>query len=293
MNKCIFIKQNNLTMKKILFILGLLGISFIYCSAQTTAKDWFDKGTSLQKEVKYQDAVTAYKKAVELLPAFSEAWHQLGWCYNELGRFNDAIDAFKKEELNNPKDPASTHFEIGFAYQGLEKYDEAIGRFTAAISLDKVYASAYKERSNCYFIKQESQKALDDINEYTSLIENVQDPDFYYQKGWCENDLKKYGEAINSLKKALELKSDFTEAKADLGFAYFKLKRYDDALEIFQQMMNKDQKDELARYYAGFCYYYKKDQANLKKMIDELQKINTEASQSYAETLKALNEKNI
>ncbi|MCZ2458487.1 MAG: tetratricopeptide repeat protein [Chitinophagales bacterium] len=377
-------------MKKYLFALCLCSLSVVYCAAQTTAKEWFDKGISLKKDTKYKEAIDAFKKSVALQSSYSEAWHQLGWCYNELGQYNDAITALKKEELNNPKDKASTNFEMGYAYEGLKKFDEAITRFSNTIDLDDEYGSAYKERGYCYFKKKDYEKALSDFNEYTTLTENIEDADFYYRKGWCENevgeydnaieslkncvaiddtysdafselgyaynqlnkndeaianyrtamnldkgtdsrsilgiadvyydklknydsatvyyekglqlqkdnktayyklgwcynDKEEYANAISPLKQALALDPDYNEAKTELGFANYKLGRYDDALDLFRQIRNKNSKDELSRYYAGFCYYYKNDQLNLQQMITQLTNLNTTQSLKYAETLK-------
>ncbi len=383
-------KYKTPVMKKYLFALSLVSLAFVYSSAQTTAKEWYDQGISLKKDQKYNDAVAAFKKAVALQASYGEAWHQLGWCYNELAQYNDAIDALKKEEMNNPADKASTNFEMGYAYKGLKKYDDALTKFNAAISLDENYALAYKERGNSYYKKAEYAKALEDFNKYASLAEDIEDATFYYNKGWCENELGKYNDAVESLKKSVEIDDTYSDAFSELGFAYYelnmnddaisnyrtsmnldketdyhpilgiadvyydnlknydsaivyfekglqlqksnktayyklgwcyndrekyneaiyplqqalaldpdydlaktelgyanyKLNRYDDALVQFRAIMSKDSKDELSRYYAGFCYSLKNDQINLQQMITELQNINTTNSLKYAETLK-------
>lgn len=45
-------------------------------------------------------------------------------------------------------------------------------------------------------------------------------------------------------------------------------------------------KNESSRYYAGICYSFKNDQANLQKMISELTGFNTTTSLEYANDLK-------
>ena len=95
-----------------------------------------------------------------------------------------------------------------------------------------------------------------------------------------------YNEAIPWLKKCLEVDASYKVAKVELGYAYYKLKNYDDALTQFSQVISSYPKDELSRYYAGFCYYLKNDQPNLKRMIEQLQTINTSSSLQYVETLK-------
>src|SRR5574338_521794 len=258
-------------MKKYLFTLGLLSLSVIYCAAQTTAKEWFDKGTSLKKDQKYTDAVAAFKKAVTLQASYGEAWHQLGWCYNELEQYNDALDALKKEEMNNPKDKASTNFEMGYAYEGLKKYDEALSRFNSAISLDGEYGLAYKERGNCYYKKKDYEKALDDFNKYTSLAEDIEDATFYYNKGWSENELGKYSDAVESLKKCVEIDDTYSDAFSELGYAYYELNMNDESIANYRTSMNLDKEtdyhpilgiadvyyDNLKNYDSAIVYFEK------------------------------------
>jgi tetratricopeptide (TPR) repeat protein len=231
-------------MKKYLFTLGLLSLSFIYCAAQTTAKEWFDKGTSLKKDQKYTDAVAAFKKAVALQTSYGEAWHQLGWCYNELGQYDDALNALKKEEVNNQKDKASTNFEMGYAYEGLKKYDDALTRFNSAINLDGEYGLAYKERGNCYYKKKDYEKALADYNKYTSLAEDIEDATFYYNKGWSENELGKYSDAVESLKSCVEIDDTYSDAFSELGYAYYELNMNDESIANYRKAMNLDNESD-------------------------------------------------
>ncbi len=292
-------------MKKYLFTLCLVCLSFIYCTAQTTPKDWFDKGTTLKTNHKYKEAADAFKKAVTLMPSYGEAWHQLGWCYNELEQFNDALDALKKEESAGTKDNASTNFEMGYAYKGIKKYDEALARFNNAIQLDGEFSLAYKERGNCYFLKKDYGKALADFNKYTSLAEDIQDATFYYNKGWCENETGRYNEAVESLKNSVASDNTYPTAFSELGFAYYELKmnaeaiasyrtsmmldgetdyhpilgiadvyydnlkNYDSAIVYFKKGVQLQRNNKSAYYKLGWCY---NDQEKYTDAVDPLQK---------------------
>jgi tetratricopeptide (TPR) repeat protein len=373
-------------MKKCFITLTITGLTFFSSLAQTTAKEWYDKGISLKNDENYKEAITAFNKAVALQPGYAEALHQLGWCYNEEGLYNDAVDALKKEENANPSDKAANNFELGYAYESLKKYDDALLCFGKAIDIDNSYSLAYKERGNTWRKKNEYDKALGDYSQYEKLTTDIADADYYYNKGWSENELKKYSESVVSLKKCVELDNKYTDAFSEMGYAYYKLNsnteaivsyhtamslsnetdyhpilgiadvyyenlknadsaivyyekgtrlqkknklayyhlgwcyndrgkysaavnplqeavsldagyddarnelgyafyklnQYDNALSQFGPVMNHNAKDQLSRYYAGFCYYLKGQQDNLKKMIDELKVLN---AAKYVETL--------
>jgi len=359
---------------------------FLNSFAQTTAKEWFDKGNALKAEKEYDDAITAFKKATTLKINYPEALHQLGWCYNEKGFYKEAVDALKKEIIAGSTDKASNDFELGYAYGQLLKYDEAISYLNKAIELDDQFALAYKERGTVYYRSKQYSKVLDDYEKYETYITgDINDADYYYRKGWveddqgkytdavtalkkavaldnnyadafselgyacfklqlnddalqyfrtamalnakdhhpvlgiadvyfdnlknydsavvyyekgvmlqkkdksafyrlgwCYNDKTRYADAINPLKEAVLLDANYIEARNELGYAWYKLDKYDDALAQFRMIMQQSAKDQLSRYYAGFCFYLKNDQDNLKKMIAELKALN---ATNYVETL--------
>ena len=116
-------------MKKHSLTLSIAVLAFLSSLAQTTAKEWYDKGISFKQSEKFDDAISAFKKAVSLQATYADALHQLGWCYNEIGQYDDAVDVFERRRNNGSSDLASTNLEIGYAYKNLKKYDEAFYPF--------------------------------------------------------------------------------------------------------------------------------------------------------------------
>jgi tetratricopeptide (TPR) repeat protein len=254
------------------FITLLLATAFSYCSfAQTTAQEWYDKGIALKKDKNYTEAITAFKKATELKANYALALHQLGWCYNEKGLYNEAIAALKKEELAGPEDKASNDFELAYANEELKKYDEALSYLNKALDIDPDYALAYKERGTVYFKSLQYTKVLDDYNKYESLVtDEISDPDFYYRKGWVLDDQEKYADAITALKKAVTLDDRYTDAFSELGYACYKLQKNDDAIKYYRGGMAIDPTDyhpvlgladvyydNLKNYDSAIVYYKK------------------------------------
>ncbi|HSU27122.1 MAG TPA: tetratricopeptide repeat protein [Chitinophagaceae bacterium] len=276
-------------MKSFLFPLVLAGFIASSVSAQTSAADWYEKGNSLKNDEDYKGAMNAFKKAVSLDAKHKLALHQLAWCYNELSMYNEAIDVLKKEAKLNPSFPEKNNFELGFAYKGLENYEEALKYLNKAISIDGNYALAFKERGKCYFELQNYESALNDFNRYETLEDDIDEADFYYDKGWIENDLGQYNDAVESLKKCLELDDSYTDGYSELGFAYYKLnlnneavrnyrvaieqdpadyhpviwmgdvyfdniRDYDSAIVYYEKGLNLYKKDKVAFYKLGWCY---------------------------------------
>jgi tetratricopeptide (TPR) repeat protein len=77
-------------------LLVLLGAAVLLISpvSASAATDWFDKGHSYYNAGRYDDALAAYNKALELDPNDEYAWTSKGNTLKFLGRYQEALDAF-------------------------------------------------------------------------------------------------------------------------------------------------------------------------------------------------------
>lgn len=63
---------------------------------------WFEKGDSLYKAERYEEAIRCYDQALKLDPRKAGAWNNKGLSISKLGRHEEAILSFKKAiELNS------------------------------------------------------------------------------------------------------------------------------------------------------------------------------------------------
>ena len=74
---------------------------------------------------RYDEAIEAYRQALELNPKSYQAWHQLGKVHSTTLEFEKAIEAYQKAAGLNPKFPD--------AYQGLGSAYYWSGNLTAAL----------------------------------------------------------------------------------------------------------------------------------------------------------------
>lgn len=57
---------------------------------------WVSKGVSLYNLGKYEEALIAYDKAIEINPKYFEAWNYKGTVLYNLGRYEEALIAYNK-----------------------------------------------------------------------------------------------------------------------------------------------------------------------------------------------------
>ena len=241
--------------------IGLLLIGNI--KAQT-ATDLYQEGLQQVKEKKYDAAASSFKKAIGKRPDYKEAYYETGWCYNELRKYEEAIFYLQKAKQKWSDEPKVFH-ESGYANLQLNNTAEAIKDFTKCLTLNPDYNIAYKELGNTYFKEKEYKKALENYKLYTIHETGVINETVYFNKGYCENDQGKYSEAIESLKKSIQINAENAGSYNELGYAYAKSGNADEALKNYNDALRINPKYSLA--YIGIGDVYKENKKNSDEAI--------------------------
>jgi tetratricopeptide (TPR) repeat protein len=263
-------------MKFTLFFLVLF-ITAI-ASGQQSAPDYYEKGLKLKTEKKCSEAIAAFKKAIELKPDYTAALYETGWCFNETKNYAEAVAA-----LTNWPEVPKLYFELGYAYQKLSKTEDAKTNYNKCLELKPDYANAFKQLADMDYDNAGYDAAL--VN-YAKYFANVKEPVtneiVYYKKGYCENAAKKYDDAVASMRKAIEIKSNYYEAYSEIGFAFTKLKKAEEALAAYNEALKI--KPDHHSAYIGIGDINK----DIKKNTDEALKNYLKANELKAGVKKTL-----
>ncbi|MBA5248753.1 MAG: tetratricopeptide repeat protein, partial [Gammaproteobacteria bacterium] len=173
-----------------------------------TIKEIEQSGTKLEKQIlkareledenKIEEAIALWQRIIGVAKytnddeQLSDGYFNLGYLYDELKKYQKAIDAYKKaiKAKTDIPDKHVIYYNMGITYEKLKKYRKAINTYKQAIEIKHNYHEAYSNMGDVY------------------------------------DKLKKYRKAINACKKAIKIKSDFHEAYYNMGIAYEKLKNY-------------------------------------------------------------------
>ena len=104
--------------------------------------DYHDLGNSLQESGRLDEAVAAYKKAIELNPNFSWSYHSLGDVLLKLEKWKEAVAAYKKAVELNPDFSWSYH-NLGDALLKLRQWEEAAAAYRCEIALNSDFAWSF------------------------------------------------------------------------------------------------------------------------------------------------------
>jgi tetratricopeptide (TPR) repeat protein len=157
----------------------------------------------------FENAVVFYQKLINDFPQSSyvpAAYYSLGWSFSQMGKYAQALQSLKSLLEKFPSEPQSKDaaFKLIECLYNLKEYSELKDKIKSVL---KLYANDALRLPYLYFYLAESEYYLDNLNEA----------------------------AKNYLKSAQAFKDEKAQALAKLGlsWSYLKLKRYDEAGEIF------------------------------------------------------------
>ena len=137
---------------------------------QLQARSWFSIGylRGIREGADLVAAIDAYTKAIELNPAYAEAYNNRGNAKNNLGDHAAALeDCDRAIELNPAL--AAAYNNRGNAKAGLGDHAAALTDYDRAIELNPALAEAYNNRGNAKAGLGEPQAALADFDRAIEL----------------------------------------------------------------------------------------------------------------------------
>lgn len=181
---------------------------------ENSAVSWFRKGFSAEDTGRHKEAVEAYTKAIELNPAYLEAYHNRGVANYKLGKNQKAIDDLSRAIELDPKHPRA-YYNRAIVLGALRRYKEAVDDGTMAISLDSSNADAYLNRGIDRVALGGLDLAVKDFNKAIEL--NQEDGAGYYARGFAYHKLGRVKEADRDFAKSARLgymgAQDFLKSK--------------------------------------------------------------------------------
>ena len=145
-------------------------------------KVYYNRGMAYLKNRDFEKAIYDFTKAIEMAPAKDkeivysslksrgDAWQGKKEYPNAVKDYSEALQLFPQHE-------GIQHVHEGRAWAALnmEKYDNAIADFTAALSIDAKMANAYYGRGLAWYRKGDIQRAMADAKEAVKLKSDNKD----------------------------------------------------------------------------------------------------------------------
>ena len=107
----------------------------------SAAKDWFNRGCELEEKTA-DEAMEAYKKALEMDSSMYEAHINLGRLYHNAGMLKDSEQHYQVAMELAPEE-AAPYFNLGLLLEDLQRPVEAARSYETAIDKDPAFADAH------------------------------------------------------------------------------------------------------------------------------------------------------
>ena len=162
---------------------------------------FFNQALVLEKEERWEEAVSAYQEAIQLKPQYVEALSNVGNVYRRQRQWEKAITAYEDTMKLKPQS-ADLLNNLGVVYKEKGDNAQALAHYQQATTLSPQHAEAH------------------------------------HNMGVVLKDQGKLEEAAHAFQEALNLKSNYANAHYHLGLLLLWQQRMTDALACFQHSAN-------------------------------------------------------
>ncbi|TDG36397.1 tetratricopeptide repeat protein [Pedobacter changchengzhani] len=193
-------------------------------------------------------ALADFNKAITLNPNSSYPYFYLSKIKYENNDLEDALKSINQAILLDDKQGMLFNFR-GNIYTALKQYESALENYSAAIKLHPDDFSSYLSRAGAYYGLENMDAACEDYTIAKKLVSK--------QKTISPELLKNIDASILDL-------CDATKASYfyQRGVAFYNLKQYDKALEIYKMGLQKFPKNAMILSFLGNAYLALKDYQN-------------------------------
>jgi tetratricopeptide (TPR) repeat protein len=208
----------------------------------------------LTQKGKYEEAIVAWKKALELNPDEASVHLNLGVTLARLGRPDEAVVEYRKALEINPDD-AETHYRFGMSLADMGKFDEAVAEYEKGLALrpkdakDADLATVYDFLGRARAGKGDMAAAVKDFEKATQL-----NPGFgphLYDYALALTQLNRFDEAQQAVEASLRGNAGLAEAHELRAGLLARKRQLPEAAREYQQALKLQ--PELNRAYLGLA----------------------------------------
>lgn len=202
------------------------------------------EGNSFAYLEDYEEAITAYSKALSINQNLSDAFLNRGvmlaYVADDDATYNEALADFNASIQNN-RDDAVGYTNKGLVLNELERPDDAIDAFDKALAISD-------ENEYALYGKGVSLNRMNDAASYREAVAvldkalsiNAENRYVLIEKGDALSALEKYSEAVSTYEEALKLDAKDYITYVKKGNALNELGRTDEAIEAYNSSLEAD-----------------------------------------------------
>ncbi|OLP20356.1 hypothetical protein BST81_01075 [Leptolyngbya sp. 'hensonii'] len=213
---------------------------------------WLERGDELFQSQRYEDAISAYDKVIQIRPEEYLAWFKRGIVLETLNQYEQALGAYDRVIQLRPKDYLAW-LKRGKVLENLHQYEEAVAAYDQVVQI----------QPNNYWAWCDKGRVLETLHQYeagaTAFDRAVQlKADFRVAIEGRKRvlvaldqidtlyHLEHYEEVLVSCQRLTQAQPQNCHAWLMLGMALEKLQQYEQALAAYHQVVQLQPEDSMA-----------------------------------------------
>ncbi|MCX7677641.1 MAG: tetratricopeptide repeat protein [Spirochaetes bacterium] len=225
---------------------------------------YLNMGNIMDDAGRYEEAIESYKKALLISPKDDAALYNLGIAYRHAGKVELALEVWKKAADLNPENPrpllaiADFYYEKKYFDLAMDEYQKILRRWPNIQEAHFNLGAVYYHTNQLDYAIGEYKKVLE-INDRNDLARKAL-VNLAILTSKKSVDEKGMDEALQYAQKALLLKANDPEALFSLGVVYYRREMIDKAIDVMYQVVraSKDAKKIADAYNYIGMGYFKK-----------------------------------
>jgi tetratricopeptide (TPR) repeat protein len=241
---------------------GKIFAQFLQSPSQQT-RFWIGLGFISHVMKRMDDAISAYKKALELSPKDTSAWINLSNVYRDLNCTSDALNASKKAISLAPEDATGWN-HLGNIYRDLRRMDNAVHAYENAIRLDARVGLYWVNLGTVYYILNRIPEAVTSYQTAIALVPNS--AMVYVSLGACYRKTGYEEEAkqqLNIARNLIKAENEYCQACLESVCG-----NIDKALGLIKIALHNEQTNKTIIQLDPLFDFIRRD-ANFKELIEE------------------------
>ncbi len=196
-----------------------------------------NRGVALAAAGRFDEAIENFRKAIRNNPNYVEAPDNLGVALAAMGRLDEAIENYHQAIQINPNYAEALN-DLGLALTEKGQFDEAIENYHKAIQINPNYAEALGNLGVVLAAKGRFDEAIESYHKAIQI-----NPNLYKtldNLGVALAAMGRFDEAIESYHKAIQINPNFYKTLDNLGVALAATGRLDEAIESYRRAIQAD-----------------------------------------------------
>ncbi|MEI7474911.1 MAG: tetratricopeptide repeat protein [bacterium] len=253
----------------------------------TSAEALYHIGLSLAETGECERAIEVLTKAYENDSRYTDVFTKIGSIYNILGEPIKAIESYEKS-MSLTRKNSLVNFLIASTYYNMFDMQNAIKYYNKTIEYHPDHLEAHVTLAIALSETGEQKEAIRKIRAAYKLQPTSHNVNFIYGMILSKDD-KSLKEAIEKFDRAISISNDEVSVHIAKGEALIKLKRYNEAITIYNEILAKAPDFVVAIFMLGVTYVEMADDtgntslySNARECFNKTLNLNHNHVESYA-----------